>query len=85
MEEMSRITQPETSDEISDENQNKLKETKAMDVDTDKHDSENRNTEENALESNSCSLDHGKHSILLYYYIYQHAYTRLSLLLIANK
>nr|XP_055042736.1 consortin, connexin sorting protein b [Misgurnus anguillicaudatus] len=57
MEEMSELTQPETSDEISDENQNKLKETKAMDVDTDKHDSENRNTPENTSESQSCSLD----------------------------
>lgn len=57
MEEMSELTQPETSDEISDENQNKLKETKAMDVDTDKDDSENRNTQENTSESHSCSLD----------------------------
>ncbi|XP_057209406.1 consortin, connexin sorting protein b isoform X2 [Triplophysa rosa] len=62
MEEMSRTTHPESSEEIrlhlaiSDENQNKLKETETMDFDTVKHDLENGNTQ--ALKSHSCSLDH---------------------------
>ncbi|XP_056621010.1 saccharopine dehydrogenase-like oxidoreductase isoform X2 [Triplophysa dalaica] len=63
MEEMSRITHPESSEEIrlhlniSDENQNKLKETETMDFDNVKHDLGNGNTQ--ALISHSCSVDHG--------------------------
>lgn len=69
MEEMSRITRTESSEEIrphsanSDENQNKLKETENMDLDSVKHDLGNTNTQGNALKSHRCSLDHGKHSI----------------------
>lgn len=66
MEEMSRITHPESSEEIrlhltiSDENQNKLKEAETMDFDTVKHDLGNGNTQ--ALISHSCSVDHGLYS-----------------------
>lgn len=64
MEEMSRIIPIESSEEIrphlaiSDENQNKLKETANMDLDGVKHDFEN-GEQGNALKSHRCFLDHG--------------------------
>uniref|UniRef100_A0A672R0B0 Consortin-like n=1 Tax=Sinocyclocheilus grahami TaxID=75366 RepID=A0A672R0B0_SINGR len=54
---------------VSDENQNKLQEAEAMDLQAVKLDLENRNPEESSptnTKSHSCSLDHGKPFILQY-------------------
>lgn len=65
MEEMSRITRPESSEEIrlhlaiSDENQNTLKEAENMDLDAAKHDLENGNTH-----------GHGEYSISHEFYVH---------------